>query len=93
MTRLTIAAPDGSFSGSRAGVVFRDGRGEVDASDTLALAYFARHGYAIDTAPSLTRKDLLARAAELDLDVSSRATATEIADAIAAATAPTEAEA
>jgi hypothetical protein len=55
MATRTIAAPDPRFSGTRAGVVFRDGRGEVDAGDAAALAYFARHGYPVDT-PALARR-------------------------------------
>ncbi len=48
MTTRTISTPDPGFTGTRAGVVFRDGRGEVEADDASALAYFARHGYALD---------------------------------------------
>lgn len=55
MATRTITAPDAGFSGTRAGVVFRDGRGEVDADDAGALAYFARHGYPVDT-PSPARR-------------------------------------
>jgi hypothetical protein len=66
MTTRTISAPDPGFSGTRAGVVFRDGRGEVDADDASALAYFARHGYPVDTpSPSPSRRGrAAARAAE-----------------------------
>ena len=49
MATRTISAPDPGFTGTRAGVVFRDGRGEVDADNAAALAYFARHGYPVDT--------------------------------------------
>lgn len=55
MTTRKITTPDAEFSGTRAGVVFRDGRGEVDADDAGALAYFARHGYPVDT-PSPARR-------------------------------------
>jgi hypothetical protein len=48
MTTRTISTPDPGFTGARAGVVFRDGRAEVDADNAEALAYFARHGYAVD---------------------------------------------
>ncbi len=48
MATRTISTPDPGFTGTRAGVVFRDGRGEVDADNAAALAYFARHGYAVD---------------------------------------------
>ena len=66
MATRTIATPDPGFSGTRAGVVFRDGRGEVDEGDTGALAYFARHGYPVDTpSPSPSRRGrATARAAE-----------------------------
>ena len=49
MATRRISTPDEGFSGTRAGVVFRDGQGEVDADDASALAYFARHGYPVDT--------------------------------------------
>ncbi len=49
MATRTISTPDPGFTGTRAGVVFRDGRGEVEADDASALAYFARHGYPVDT--------------------------------------------
>ena len=55
MATRTISTPDPGFTGNRAGVVFRDGRGEVEADDASALAYFARHGYPVDT-PSPTRR-------------------------------------
>jgi hypothetical protein len=55
MATRTVTAPDPGFGGARAGVVFRDGRGEVDADDAPALAYFERHGYAVDT-PSPARR-------------------------------------
>ena len=92
MTKLTITAPDPRFAGARAGVVFRDGRGEVDPDDARALAYFERHGYAVDTVPRATRKELLARAAELGLEIPARSSVAEIAEAIAAAEAPDEAD-
>ena len=49
MATRTISTPDPGFTGTRAGVVFRDGRGEVEADDASALAYFARHGYPVDS--------------------------------------------
>lgn len=49
MATVTVTAPDPGFTGSRAGVEFDDGRGEVDADNASALAYFARHGYAVET--------------------------------------------
>jgi hypothetical protein len=55
MPTRTVTAPDPGFGGARAGVVFRDGRGEVDTDDAAALAYFERHGYAVDT-PSPARR-------------------------------------
>jgi hypothetical protein len=55
MTTRTINTPDPGFSGTRAGVVFRDGVAVVDADNGPALAYFARHGYPVDT-PSPTRR-------------------------------------
>jgi hypothetical protein len=55
MATRTISTPDPGFSGTRAGVVFVDGRGEVEADDASALAYFARHGYPVDT-PSPARR-------------------------------------
>ena len=64
MATRTISTPDGGFSGTRAGVVFRDGRGEVDADNAAALAYFARHGYPIVTASPIRRGRATARAAE-----------------------------
>jgi hypothetical protein len=69
MAAITIAAPDAGFSGTRAGVVFRDGRGEVDADNAPALAYFERHGYAVDTPRSpTTKKEPRARAAEAPVE-------------------------
>ena len=64
MATRTISTPDPGFTGTRAGVVFRDGRGEVEADNASALAYFARHGYAVDTPPPATKKEPRARAAE-----------------------------
>ena len=64
MAAIAITAPAPGFTGTRAGVVFRDGRGEVDADDAPALAYFERHGYAVDTPPPATKKEPRARAAE-----------------------------
>jgi hypothetical protein len=64
MTTRTIATPDPGFSGTRAGVVFRDGRGKVDSDDASALAYFARHGYPVDTPAPARRVRGRAKAAE-----------------------------
>jgi hypothetical protein len=64
MTTRTVTAPAPGFAGARAGVVFREGRGEVDAADAPALAYFERHGYAVDTPPPATKKEPRARAVE-----------------------------
>lgn len=55
MATRTITTPDPGFNGTRAGVVFRDGVAVVDADDAPALAYFARHGYPVDT-PSPARR-------------------------------------
>ena len=55
MTTRTITTPDPGFSGTRAGVVFRDGVAEVEADNAPALAYFARHGYPVDT-PATARR-------------------------------------
>jgi hypothetical protein len=64
MATRRISTPDPGFSGTRAGVVFREGRGEVDADDASALAYFARHGYPVDTpTPSARRGRASAKAA------------------------------
>lgn len=49
MATRTITTPDAGFSGTRAGVVFRDGVAVVDADNTAAISYFARHGYPVDT--------------------------------------------
>ena len=64
MTTRTVTAPDPGFAGARAGVVVPRRRGEVEADDASALAYFARHGYAVDTPPPATKKEPRARAAE-----------------------------
>lgn len=64
MATRTIATPDPGFSGTRAGVVFRDGRGEVNAGDAAALAYFARHGYPVDTPAPARRGRGKAKAVE-----------------------------
>jgi hypothetical protein len=69
MAARTIAAPDPGYSGIRAGVPFRDGRAEVDADDAGALAYFERHGYAVDLPRSpATKKEPRARAAETPVE-------------------------
>ena len=64
MATRTITTPDPGFSGTRAGVVFRDGRGEVDGDNAPALAYFARHGYPVDTPSPARRGRPTAKAAE-----------------------------
>jgi hypothetical protein len=66
MTTRTISTPDPGFTGTRAGVVFRDGRGEVGADDASALAYFARHGYPVDTPSPARRGKPTAKAAEAE---------------------------
>lgn len=63
MATVTVAAPDPGFTGTRAGVTFQDGRGEVDADNASALAYFARHGYAVDVAATPSQKEPRGRAA------------------------------
>ena len=63
MATVVITAPAQGFTGTRAGVTFRDGRGEVDADNAGALAYFARHGYAIDAGPTPPKKEPRARTA------------------------------
>ena len=40
-----VTAPVEGFTGTVVGVQFKDGHGETD--NEAALAYFARHGYAI----------------------------------------------
>ncbi len=67
MTTRTVTAPDPGFGGARAGVVFREGRGEVDAEDAAALAYFERHGYAVDTPSPARRGRPTAKAAEAEV--------------------------
>jgi hypothetical protein len=64
MTTIAVTAPVPAFTGSRAGVVFRNGRGEVEADDASALAYFARHGYIVEARPNPAKKELSAAAAE-----------------------------
>ena len=64
MAARTISTPDPGFSGTRAGVVFRDGVAVVDADNATALAYFARHGYPVDTSSPTRRGRATARAAE-----------------------------
>lgn len=77
MATHTIGTPDPGFTGTRAGVVFRDGRGEVDADNAGALAYFARHGYAIDVPSTPTKKELRARAAAAPAEPDSAISTTE----------------
>jgi hypothetical protein len=66
MATRTVTAPDPNFGGARAGVVFREGRGEVDADDAPALAYFERHGYPVDTPSPSRRGRSTAKAAEAE---------------------------
>ena len=77
MPTRTITAPDPGFSGTRAGVVFREGRGEVDADDAAALAYFARHGYPVDTPAASTKKEARGRAAATPADTDAATPASE----------------
>jgi hypothetical protein len=77
MATRTISTPDGGFTGTRAGVVFRDGRGEVEADDAPALAYFARHGYALDVPSTPTKKEPRARVAAAPADDDAAIPATE----------------
>lgn len=77
MATITIGAPDPAFTGARAGVVFRDGRGEVDADNAPALAYFRRHGYAVDAPSNPTKKEPRARAAAAPADNDAAIPATE----------------
>ena len=67
MTTRTVNAPDPGFGGARAGVVFRDGRGDVDTDDAPALAYFERHGYAVDTPSPSRRGRPTAKASEAEV--------------------------
>lgn len=64
MATVTVTAPDPGFTGTRAGVPFEDGRGEVDAANASALAYFARHGYAVEARPTPTKKERASAAAD-----------------------------
>lgn len=66
MATRTISTPDPGFTGTRAGVVFRDGRGEVEADDASALAYFARHGYPVHTPLPARRGKPTAKATEAE---------------------------
>ena len=69
MATRTIKSPEPGFSGTRAGVSFRDGRAEVDADDAGALAYFERHGYTVEIPRSpTTKKEPRARAAETPVE-------------------------
>ena len=77
MATITIGTPDPGFAGTRAGVVFRDGRGEVDADNAPALAYFARHGYAVGTPSTPTKKELRGRAAATPADSDAPLTTTQ----------------
>jgi hypothetical protein len=53
MATKQVYAPNSTFSGEVAGVVFKDGVGEADTTkDATALGYFARHGYGIGRRPA-----------------------------------------
>ncbi len=77
----TVTAPVSGFSGTRAGVTFRDGRGEVDADNAAALAFFARHGYSIEPHSASTKKEARGRAAASHDDASTPTTEGEPSDA------------
>lgn len=70
----TVTAPVPGFTGTRAGVSFRDGRGEVDPDNAAALAYFARRGYSIEPHATSTKKEARGRAAVPADDVASTST-------------------
>lgn len=48
MASILVHAPVKGYSGLSAGVLFVDGVGEVDPSNTSALRYFHRKGYRIE---------------------------------------------
>lgn len=78
----TVTAPAPGFTGTRAGVSFRDGRGEVDADNAAALAYFARHGYSIEPPPTSPKKETRGRTVVPADDVASTSTTEgELSDA------------
>lgn len=56
MATLAVTAPVAGFTGTRAGVAFRAGQGEVDADNASALAYFDRHGFAVNTPATPTKR-------------------------------------
>ena len=67
MATIAVTRPTRASPATRAGVPFQDGRGEVEADNASALAYFARHGYALDEpAAPAKRGRTPARAAEAD---------------------------
>lgn len=68
MATVIVTAPDPRFTGTRAGVTFQDGRGEVDADNAPALAYFERHGYAIDVPSTSPKKEPRSRVAATPAD-------------------------
>lgn len=47
-----VYAPNERFTGSRAGIAFSNGVGELDAKDEKARAFFERHGYGIGEKPA-----------------------------------------
>lgn len=50
MNQFTVTAPVAGFSGESAGVVFKDGAGQVDDSSKegrAAIEYFRRRGYSL----------------------------------------------
>lgn len=69
MATIVINAPDPGFTGTRAGVDFQDGRGEVEADNASALAYFARHGYTLDEPSAPAKKNRRARPVEPEVGV------------------------
>jgi hypothetical protein len=80
MATRTIATPDPGFSGTRAGVVFREGVAVVDADNATALAYFARHGYPVDTPAPARRGRGKAKAAEPQDDVGAATDGTAVTE-------------
>lgn len=50
MAEYRVTAPDPSFSGTVAGVVFSQGSATVPDDKKAALAYFRRRGYKVESA-------------------------------------------
>lgn len=69
MATIVVTSPAPGYTGTRASVTFQNGRAEVEADNAPALAYFARHGYAVDTPPPAAKKEPRARAAETPAEV------------------------